>query len=72
MKAYGINRKDRSICRWGCCPSHGRYPTKSYCGRLSRKVHVRGTRLAHRRARAQARAALFNERRNASRSDNEK
>ncbi|NOJ79225.1 hypothetical protein [Myxococcus xanthus] len=66
MKAYGITREDR-----GCRPGHGKFPVETYRGRLSRKAHARGTRLAHRRARAQTRVELFNERRDASRVNNE-
>ncbi|QDF03379.1 hypothetical protein [Myxococcus xanthus] len=66
MKAYGITRKDRD-----CCPGHGKFPVEKYRGRLSRKAHARGTRLAHRRARAWERAELFNERRDTPHVSNE-
>ena len=60
MKAYGVTHQDS-----GCCPGHDKFPAETYRSRRSKKAHTRDTRLAHRRARAWAKATLFNARRDA-------
>lgn len=55
MRAYGIDRKDQ-----GCCPGHDKFPSECYRNRRSIKAHARDTKVAHKRARARARAAIHN------------
>lgn len=55
MKAYGVDRKDR----W-CCPGHDKFPAETYLNCRSKWAQTRDTKIAHRRARARARAELQN------------
>ncbi len=55
MKPYGVDRKDR-----GCCPGHDKFPPDHYNSRVSEHAHSRDSRLAHKRARARAKASLKN------------
>lgn len=51
MRAYGVKRGDR-----GCCPGHDKFPRDTYRSRRSKKARAKANRLAHKRARAWARA----------------
>ena len=53
MKAYGVKRKDR-----GCCPGHDLFPPDSYNSNRSKRAHARAAKIAHRRARRQARIEI--------------
>lgn len=53
MRAYGVCRKDR-----GCCPGHDKFPWDTYESNRSKRAHSRDTKIAHRIARARAKAEL--------------
>ena len=53
MRAYGVKRKDH-----GCCPGHDKFPNETYRSRRSKRARAAVNRIAHKRARAWARAEL--------------
>jgi len=53
MKPYGVKRQDFS-----CCPGHDKFPRETYRNRRSKKAHARDAGIAHRIARARAKADL--------------
>lgn len=57
MKPYGISRKDSSRC----CPGHDKFPSETYSNRRSKKAQTRDTKIAHRMARARAKAEIMAE-----------
>ena len=53
MRAYGVKRKDH-----GCCPGHDKFPNETYRSRRSKRARAAVNRIAHKRARAWARAEI--------------
>jgi hypothetical protein len=54
MRAYGVQPKDH-----GCCPGHDKFPPDTYRSRRSKRARALTNRIAHKRARAWARAEIL-------------